>query len=228
MHRTFIAVTIVAIFYAGALTAQPPAKGLPPTVMLQPGKLLVSEDLNQPFGNEWFAKPGKWEVVDGVMRASELSSDMHAGVRRRHVKFDSAIVQFSFKFDGATMASLSMNAEKGHVCRVRFTPAGFTVIKDKDKSDAGKPLELDHVKVEIKPKEWHTMIVEMSGSDMLAQLDGKAIAFGSNAGLKTPKASVGFTVKGDSISFKNLRVYEGMPMKSWDATRTKLVAERKK
>ena len=49
------------------------------------------------------------------------------------VKFADAIVQFSFKFDGATMASLSMNAEKGHVCRVRFTPTGFTVIKDKDK-----------------------------------------------------------------------------------------------
>jgi len=228
MYRYLFAVTITSIALVAPLAAQPTAKDVPTTLMLQPGKLLVSEDLNQPFGKEWFGTPCKWVVTEGVMRASELSSDMHAGVRRRTVKFDSAVVQFSFKFDGATMASLSMNAEKGHVCRVRFTPAGFTLIKDKDKSIDGKMIELDHVKTEIKKSEWHTMIVEMAGNEMVAQLDGKAVGFGSNDGLKTPKASVGFTVKGDSISFKNLRVYEGTPLKSWDATKVKLVAERKK
>ena len=45
----------------------------PATQLLQPGKLLVSEDLNQPFGKEWFGAKGKWDVVDGVMRgAAEL------------------------------------------------------------------------------------------------------------------------------------------------------------
>lgn len=223
--RTF---SILAFACLGAPLHAGALKDAPATVMLQPGKLLVSEDLNQPFGKEWFANKGKWDVVDGVMRAAELSSDMHAGVRRRQVKFASAVVQFSFKLDGASMISLSMNAEKGHVCRVRISPDGFAVIRDKDKVNGGKVVEMDSCKVDIKPKEWHTMIVEMGGNEMVARLDGKNVAFGSNGGLTTPKASVGFTVKGDSASFKNLRVYEGTPMKSWDETKTKWLADRKK
>jgi hypothetical protein len=228
MRTASLLTLAAALISIPSLTLQAQTKDAPPTLMLQPGKLLVSDDLNQPFGKDWFANKGKWDVVDGVMRASELPGDMHAAVRRKPVKFDSAVVQFAFKFDGATMGSLSMNAEQGHVCRVRFTPAGFTVIRDKDKTNSGKAIEMDTCKIDIKPGTWHTLVVEMAGKDMLARLDGKNVAFGSNPGLTTAKASVGFTVKGESISFKNLRVYEGTPMKSWEETRMKLAAERKK
>lgn len=203
-------------------------KDAPQTLMLTPGKLLVSEDLDKPFGKDWFGAPGKWEIVDGVTRGSQRTEDMHAAVRRRTVKFDSAVVQFQFRLEGAKFISLSMNAEKGHVCRVRIDPEGFTVIRDKDKAKNEKFPPLDEVKVKIDSKVWHTMVVEMAGKDMLARLDGKTVGFGSNDGLTTTKHSVGFTVSGESVSFKNLRVYEGTPMKSWDETRAKLVAERKK
>jgi hypothetical protein len=221
--------TCIAFLFLAALPLHAGApKDAPATLMLTPGKLLVSEDLKQPFAKDWFADKGKWEVVDGVMRASELSSDEHAAVRRKPVSFKSAIVQFGFKLDGATMASLSMNAERGHVCRVRFTPTGFTVIKDKDKSNNDKPAELDTCKVAIKSGEWHTFVVEMSGKEMLARLDGQHVAFGANDALTTPKASVGFTVKGDSASFKNLRVYEGTVAKDWEMQKAKLLEARKK
>ena len=202
-------------------------KEVPATLMLQPGKLLVHDDLSKPFGPDWFGKPGKWEVVDGVTRGSERSEDMHAAVRRRNVKFEHAVVVFQFRFDGAKAMSLSMNAEKGHVCRVRVTPEGFVVQRDKDKVKNEKPVVLDKQDVKIEPEAWHTLVVEMSGKDMLARLDGKAMAFGSHDGLITPKASVGFTVQGDGVSFKDLRVYEGTPLKNWPDTRAKLLAERK-
>lgn len=201
---------------------------LPAAVMLQPGKLLVSEDLKQPFGKEWFGNPGKWEVIDGVMHGSERTSDMHGAVRRREVKFPSAVVQFSFKLQGATAMSLSMNAEKGHVCRVRVTPSGFSVVRDKDKKKNEKAAILDSCTVKIAPNEWHTMIVEMHGKEMVAHLDGKHFAFGSHDGLNVPKANVGFTVAGESVAFKNLRVYEGTPLKTWEDTKAKLLASRKK
>jgi hypothetical protein len=203
-------------------------KNAPQTLMLTPGKLLVDEPLSKPFGKEWFAKPGKWEVVDGVMRGAERTEDMHGAVRRREVRFTSAIVQFQFKLDGATAISLSMNAEKGHVCRVRVLPSGFTVQRDKDKEKNDKPVVLENRDVKITSKEWHSMVVEMNGKDFLARLDGTEVAYGSHDGLGVPKASVGFTVQGESASFKNLRVYEGALMKSWDDTKRKLTAERKK
>ncbi len=203
-------------------------KDAPATLMLMAGKLLVSEDLNQPFGKEWFGKPGKWDVLDGVTRGAERTEDMHGAVRRRNVQFDRAIVQFQFRLEGAKMTTLSMNAEKGHVCRVKINADGFSVVRDADKVKKDKPVILDEVKVKIEPKVWHTMVVEMAGKDMLAKLDGKAIAFGSHDGLTTTKHSVGFTVQGEAVSFKNLRVYEGTLMKSWEDTKAKLSAERKK
>lgn len=218
---------MAAVLLALPAVAQTP-KDAPQTVMLTPGKLLVSEDLDKPFSPDWFGKPGKWEVVDGATRGAERTEDMHAAVRRRTVKFDSAIVQFQFRLDGATAMSLSMNAEKGHVCRVRVTPDGFTLIRDKDKVKNEKFGPLDEVKVKIEPKVWHTMVVEMAGKDMLVRLDGKSLGFGTQDGLTTTKHSVGFTVTGESVSYKNLRVYDGTLTKDWDVMRAKLVAERKK
>ena len=226
MKRILLTCAIASLLFAWTSHAGAP-KDAPATLMLQPGKLLVDEPLNQPFSKDWFGNPGKWEVVDGVTRGSQRTEDMHAAVRRRTVKFEHAVVSFQFRFDGATAMSLSMNAEKGHVCRVRVAPDGFSVNRDKDKVKNEKPAILDKRDVKIEPKVWHTLVVEMSGKDMLARLGGKEIAFGAHDGLLAPKASVGFTVQGESMSFKNLRVYEGTPLKGWEATRAKLLAERK-
>jgi hypothetical protein len=218
-----IAVILVSVpLHAGS------PKDAPQTLMLQPGKLLVSEDLNQPFGKEWFGKPGKWEVVDGAMRGSQVAADMHGAVRRREVKFTSAVVQLQFRLEGAKIIGLSMNAEKGHVCRVRLSSDGFTVMRDADKVKKDAAVVLGKSDVKIEPKVWHTLVVEMSGNEMLARLDGKHVAFGANEGLTTPKASVGLTVAGDGVSFKNLRVYEAELLKSWPDTKAKLTAEGKK
>lgn len=227
MQRIFWICAVASIVLTWTAHAGAP-KDAPTTMMLTPGMLLVSEDLNQPFGKEWFAKPGKWEVVEGAMRGSERTEDMHAAVRRREVKFDRAVVSFQFRLEGAKGMSLSMNAEKGHVCRVKITPDGFSVNRDKDKAKNDKPVVLDEAKVKIEPKIWHTMVVEMAGKEMLARLDGKQIAYGSHEGLVTTKHSVGFTVQGEAVSFKNLRVYEGTPSKDWDKVRATILADRKK
>ena len=195
--------------------------------MLQPGKLVVSDDLSQPFSKDWFANKGKWDVVDGVMcrRITRRHARRRAAQRQVRQRHRAVRVQVRRGHDGV----LEHERRAGpRLPRARFTPAGFTVIRDKDKTNSGKPIEMDTCKIDLKPGTWHTMVVEMAGKDMLARLDDKAVAFGSNPGLTTPKASVGFTVKGDSMSFKNLRVYKGTPLKAWEETRAKLTAERKK
>src|SRR5262245_20542079 len=119
MRMPFRLLLSLALFGFSSLTLQAlnaGEKDAPQTLMLTTGKLIVNEDLNQPFSKDWFGNPGKWEVVDNVMRGSERTEDMHGAVRRRTVKFDSAVVQFQFRLEGAKMTTLSMNAEKGHVC----------------------------------------------------------------------------------------------------------------
>jgi hypothetical protein len=196
------------------------------TLMTEPGKLLHREKLSAPFAKEWTANKGKWEVVAGALRGAELKADMHGAVRRLPLPFTGAIIQYDFKLDGARQTTLSINAAKGHVCRVLIRPDGFVVQKDKDKKTDEKAAVLGRCQVAIAPGEWHTLTVELLGKEMLASLDGKNIAFGAHPGIDVPKANLGLTVAGESVSFRNLSVWEALPNRTWDATRARLQKTR--
>jgi hypothetical protein len=131
MSRTLL----LALLGAAPLTAaDPPAP--PKTLMTESGKLLFRDDLGTVPGKEWRVGKGKWEPADGGLRGSELKADMHGAVMRHAIPFRSAVIQYSFKLDGARQTTLSINAAKGHLCRVVINKDGFTVRKD-DSDHAG-------------------------------------------------------------------------------------------
>lgn len=224
--RTVFCLTVALL--AGTLSADAQPKVAPATWMVEPGKVLLSDDLNTPFGKDWNKGKGKWQVVDGAMRGAELADDEHGAVKRRDVKFDSAVITFAFKLEGAKAISLSINGAKGHLGRVRINATGFTVQRDKDKVSNSQAVPLDTCKVDIKKGEWHTMVIEMHGKEMLARMDDRHVAFGEHPGLDAGKTNVGLTVAGESASFKNLRVHEGSPTKGWEKQKAKLLEQRKK
>jgi hypothetical protein len=197
----------------------------PKTLLTERGKLLLSDDLNAAPSKEWRVAKGKWEAVDGAWHAEELPADMHAGVVRRQLKFQDAIFQYSFKLDGAKVTTLSINDENEHVCRVLLRPNGFTVQKDDHDHDGpDKAVVFQNVTTPIKPGEWHTVVVEILGQEMLASLDGEKVGFGAHELIGTQKANFGLTVNGASVSFKNLRVWEALPNKNWAETKAKLAS----
>ncbi len=207
-----------------SFAAEPTPDGT--TLLATRGKLVLSDDLNQPLGKEWRVAKGKWEVVDGVLHGSELKADMHAAVARHALPLQNAIIQYSFQLDGTKMTTLSINDDKEHVCRVVITPNGFRVQKD-DHDHAGpdKAVVLEDHKMTIAPSQWHTLVVEILGPEMLAQLDDQ-VAFGSHPAIDVQKANFGFTVSGESNSLRNVRVWEALPNKDWEATKAKLLEAR--
>jgi len=53
--------------------AADPAKTEPPkTLMVAPGKLLMSDDLNAPLGQDWKTAKGRWDVIDGTIRKGHV------------------------------------------------------------------------------------------------------------------------------------------------------------
>ena len=197
----------------------------PKTLLAERGKLLLSDDLNTAPAKEWHAAKGKWEAVDGAWHGEELASDNHPGVIRRQLKFQNAIFQYSFKLDGAKQTTLSINDEKEHLCRVLIRPNGFTVQKDDHDHDGpDKAVVFKTITTPIKAGEWHTLVVEILGEERLASLDGDKVGFGSHELIGTAKANFGFTINGQSASFKNLRVWEAVPNKNWAETKAKLAA----
>jgi hypothetical protein len=180
------------------------------------GPMLLTEDFP---GNElekgWITPKGTWTVADGVLKGVEKAEDHHPAVISHPIKAHDLIAQFSFRFDGAKLLAFSLNNAKGHVCRAQITLASVALQKDKpnEKSDE-KAVSLDKQTVEIKPGEWHTMVVTVCGKQMIASLDGKQVAAGSNAGVDVDKTSVRFPTAGAGVSLKEIRVWEAVPSES--------------
>lgn len=223
-----------AIFLFAMLASTPMlthAADLQP-LMCERGKLLLSEDFaSGTLNKDWQVAKGKYEIVDGALKGTELAADNHPGVLNHALKARNLIAQFEIRFEGGKGASLSLNSSQGHVCRAAITPTGFTVNKDsRDKNKTDKAALLGSHPIAIKSGEWHTLLVEICGPEIVAQLDGPDhVAFGAHDGLDVDKATIRFPVTGDSIFIKNLRVWEaGTRNANWDATKKTLEAQRLK
>jgi hypothetical protein len=108
---------------------------------------------------------------------------------------------------------------------VLIRPNGFTVQKDDHDHDGpDKAVVFKTIATPIKEGEWHTVVVEILGEEMLASIDGDKVGFGAHELIGTPKANFGLTVNGQKVSFKNLRVWEALPNKNWAETKAKLAS----
>ena len=85
---------------------------------------------------------------------------------------------------------------------------------------------LDKVPLNLEPGTWHTLQLEMQGQDVAVSIDGKQVAFGAGERIDVDKTSVQLRVGGESVAFKNLRVWETTPVEGWPATKAKLLEGR--
>ena len=209
--------TFAACAVATLVSAAEPAADLP-TAMSERGKLLFSDDFSGDVPKPaWGQLKGKWELAGGALRGSEVETDNHAGVTRNRIEYRNAVIQFRFKFDGCKTASLSLNNQEGHVGRVILAPKDFTVQRDKpNKKTDAKAAKLATKEAQLADGQWHTLLVEIVGGQMLATLDGKVTAFGEHAGLDTDKKDFGFTVAGSSLLVDDVRVWEATAKKGFD------------
>lgn len=217
----------LASFLSTASAAEPAKTGQEAeTLMCERGKLLLSDDFDKPLGKPWRVAKGKWEVAGGAVQGSELKADMHGAVIRANLPLHNGVVEYSFLLEGAKATTFSINDAKGHNSRVIINSAGFTARKD-DHDHAGpdEAAVLQAVKTPIGDGQWHTLVIEFNGPEFLARLDGKQVAYGSHAAIDVAKTNVGLTVGGQSVSFKNLRIWEATPKADWATTKARLLAD---
>lgn len=200
------------------------AAELPATLLAERGKEVFSEAFDkQPDKTVWRPAKGKWEIVDGAMKAAELKEDNHGAVARHVMAFKDAVFQFEFKLDGCRTISFSVNDAKEHVCRVVINKAGFLTQKDDHDHDGpDKAVQFDRKTIKLDDGQWHTAVVEIVGETILASIDGKEASFGSHELIGTPKANFGLTVGGESAWFKNVKAWEATPNKDWEKNKEKL------
>ncbi len=150
--------------------------------------------------SSWKAGKGKWEMVGGAVKGSELASDKHAAVIRRPVAYRNADIVFEFKLAGAEWVALSLNKQGAHVARVVISPKGFRIQKDSPTAMLAK--NDDPIAADV----WHKMRVTVDGQNMKASLDARTLIEGRHEAIDVDKVDIGFPVKGQSVYLRNVSV----------------------
>lgn len=195
--------------------------------MTEPGTPLTTDSFATALPQGWRAAKGTWTVADGVLRGVEVKADAHQAVIRRPLAFTNGIFRFSFRLGEARQISLSINDAKEHVCRLIINARGFTVQKDDHDHDGpDKVAVFARVAMTLKPDEWHTAVVEINGSEMVAQIDDmNHVGFGAHELLSHPKANFGLTVAGGPADFRDITVLAAKPRGDWAETKKRLAAK---
>jgi len=185
-----------------------------------PGKVIYENKFDAAPGEPWKVAKGKWELVDGAMRGSELEADKHGAVNRMPNKLQDFVVEYEFKFEGGKSTSLSINAAKGHMARIMITPTSVAVQKDdNDKEGPDKAAIFARFPSEL-ASGWHKVRLEMIGDMMLGKVDDAA-AWGANDLFKTEKTP-GLTVSGQSVDFRNFSIREATLNPAWEDVKATL------
>ncbi|WP_170266783.1 family 16 glycoside hydrolase [Brevifollis gellanilyticus] len=187
-----------------------------------PGKVIYESKLDTAPGAPWKTAKGKWELVEGVLRGSELAEDKHGAVTRLPNQLQDFVVEYEFKFEGGKSTSLSINAVKDHMARISITPKSIAIQRDdNDHEGPDKAVVFARFPAELVPGTWHKVRLEMVGDTLVGQVDD-LIAWGSDPLFKTTKAAPGFTVAGQSVDFRNLTIREATLNPGWETAKAAL------
>jgi hypothetical protein len=199
------------LFAGSALLAAAPLLFAGDAKFSERGKLLFSDDFSGPsMAQGWGGKPGKWEMIDGAVKVSQVKEDNHAAVRRHPLpQYRDAIFEFSFEFDGANTIGLSLNNKGGHVCRLTINgKTGMTLQVDAPNANSDlKAVKLATSTTPVEAGKWHKVVVEVHGPVMIAQLDDGPLLTGENARVDVDKTDLGIPVGGVSAKVKGVKVY---------------------
>ncbi len=216
-----------------------------PTVMTTRGKLLVDEKFDHPFApsagpvnsfasgfKAWrynvAARGGHWEVKDGTWTGVENPAAKHPATTSYGFDFKNVVIQCELRMNdvplegrAARFMAVRTTDAKDYVCSITIKETGFRISKDdNDHGGPDKPVPLGESKAPLKLGEWHTVVFEILGEEMVGTVDGISLT-GTHQLIGTEKCSVMF-VAGVEGSVRNFKVWEALPNPDWGTNKAKL------
>jgi len=188
------------------------------TQLGQLGKPLYDEKFETPDAlQKWTRTVGEMKVEQGVLHVFERSQDKHAGAFRYALPVQDCAVQMDFKFDGAKFIHLGFDPaagelkKKGHLFSVVLAPDNWKILEHSDKNDA-KPKNkvLANADTKFEAGRWYSLLLEVKGHHVVAQITGKEPLKGSSPDFHCQKPGLVFRVGGDDgkgASLDNVRVW---------------------
>ena len=185
-------------------------------------------------GGPGTGKGGRWELADGAFRGIENPEAHHPATASFGILFKDAVIQCEVRLndvpaEGRLYRSLFVKATdaKDYVISLSVGQGGlFLTPYDADRiNPATKQREkgpVSKVLTNIKLNEWHTVVLEIKGDEVVGTLDDKSATV-ANRLIGADKHSI-MLGAGTEASFRNLRVWEALPNAEWEANKAKLTA----
>jgi hypothetical protein len=190
----------------------------------------------------WRAMNGTWTQVDGGIRGIVKPKVYPAATLHLPLVYQDAIIEVEVRLDNIPLDDppkgdfnsagvVLREGDAAHIASVRLGKGGLSAGKDKTKSREvkGTVVTDDEVSfgkqsLSVKPGEWHTLLIEVRGEEMLATVDGGSPVFGSHPVMGLPKGILSFGTP-RSVSYRNLRVFEALPNPAWEANKSGILKQ---
>ncbi len=225
------------------------ADDLLPTLMTTRGRLLLEQNFEKPLPpfdgkSNGFAsgfrgwrynaaeRGGHWEVKDGTFTGAENPAVHHPATASYGFDFKDVVIQCEVRMndvpkEGRTGRYVVVRTtdEKDYVCSVFLNESDFHIQKDdNDHEGPDKAVPLGAHKMPLKLNEWHKVLFEIKGDEMVGTVDGQSLT-GSHPLIKEAKHSVMF-VMGVEGSVRNFKAWEALPNPEWEKNKAKLAASK--
>ncbi len=199
-----------------------PSDGPPPAfkpMLSVVGKLLLQDDFASrsagaftPIPNVSWSGNGTWVWEAGALKGSNDDGGHCAGITRVYRYIRNAVVQVSFKYQGGAMA---VGFQKGnpieHVFKATISPSVMRLYKSGGFGPTSTEELLREVPVKLAQGVWYTLLLEVVGNRVMAQLNTGAVAAGEAAGIDVDKYEVNLQVCGMTVWFDDFRLWEALP-----------------
>ena len=179
-------------------------------------------------------KGGRWEIEKGEFRGIETPGANHPATASFGIPFQNVIIQCEVRLndvpdEGRKYRSLFLKAtdSKDYVISLSLGQGGlFLTPYDADKINPATKQREKGTTVKllrpIKLNEWHAVVLEIYGNEVVGTLDKQSITLSSPL-IGTAKHSL-MLGAGTEASFRKLRIWEALPNADWTANKVKLSA----
>jgi len=244
LHYFLAPVVLISLVASGAERPK-----VPENPIAKKKELLFSDDFNRAeLGKAWKVVVPTYSIEDGMLKGTQTRVNKpaadgkpavvgHQAVIGTDIPNKDTVVEFRFKFEGATGMSAEFDDRKytgshyGHICFVRVTPKSVILADQRDGSmrndiyemsnDPSKKAERNKLlagrsvtfPMTIEPGVWHQMVLETVGDSMRATVDGKPAAFLKSSGIAHPtKSKVELGCAGKDGYFDDIKIWNAEPV----------------
>jgi hypothetical protein len=218
------------LFALGAFPPAAPAQERPKKAPPEPrvwmvtrGELLWEESFaDGKWADDWRKYKGDYKVQDGAVRVAEIAADGHHPAMSRKLGADDVVVQFRFKLEGSSWMGFALD-DKEHVGRLILHPDQFRILKMSGIGGTTKGEAVDSVRLKLNDGQWHTVVWEICGDEMVATVDDKEMALGKAPGMTSTRGRCELISGGQYALYDDIKVWKAEPDPKWPQKRAQLM-----